>query len=387
MVSLNIFSLSLLAGLTPALILAALMLRAPGSRLANRFLSALIVCIAIYVTPYIIGFAGFYDAYPWLNLAPFDISLAFGPLFYFYALTLTGAPLERRWALHFAPVAAQFLSQALVFPLPLAVKNRWDAAVNMPFVDLFFTLCAFVSLIVYGRLVWRRYGAYARWIRAEEADALAVDPSWIRNALIAVSGCGVVWAAFWIANIVDPSRDYADRFWLYFVFSVIAAYLAIEGWRHAWTTFPAMAPPAASPEVDVAPPVGRDWAMLGAEWSQIIDSQALWRDPNASLSSFARAIGVNTTYLSKALNEGLGVSFHDYVNSRRVAAMQRLLENSDETRDLLSLALDVGFRSKASFNRIFRVATGQTPSAWRKASLASTQGEASRPKRSEGDGP
>lgn len=378
MVSFNIFSLSLLAGLTPALILAALLLCAPRNRPANRFLSALIVCIAIYVTPYIIGFAGFYDVYPWLNLAPFDISLAFGPLFYFYAQTLTGAPLDRRWKLHLAPVAAQFLSQALVFPLPLAVKNRWDEAVNMPFIDPFFTLCAFVSLIAYGRLVWRRYAAYAQWIRAEEADALAVDPSWIRNALLAVAGCGVVWAAFWIANIVDPSRDYADRFWLYFVFSVIAAYLAIEGWRHAWTAFPAMAPEAAAGEADAAPPAGRDWARLGSEWSQTIDEQALWRDPNASLSSFARALGVNTTYLSKALNEGLGVSFHDYVNTRRVAAMQGLLENPDETRDLMTLALDVGFRSKASFNRIFRAATGQSPSAWRKSRLATP--ESSSPK-------
>jgi AraC-like DNA-binding protein len=375
MLSLNVYSLALAAGAAPALILAALMLRAPRNRLANRFLSALIACIAIYVTPYIIGFAGFYDVYPWLNLAPFDISLAFGPLFYFYALTLTGAPLEKRWMLHFAPVAAQFLSQALVFPLPLAVKNRWDETVNMPFVDPFFTLCAFVSLIAYGRLSWRRYKAYARWIRAEEADAIEVDPSWIRNALLALAGCGVIWAAFWIANLVDPSRNYFDRFWLYFVFSVIAAYLAIEGWRHAWTAFPAMTPPAiVTSEADAAPPAGRDWAKLGAEWSQSIDDQALWRDPNASLSSFARALGVNTTYLSKALNDGLGVSFHDYVNARRIAAMKRLLENPDEKRDLMTLALDVGFRSKASFNRIFRAATGQTPSAWRKARLAAIEG-------------
>lgn len=367
MLSLNVFSVALMAGLAPALLLAQCMLRPPQNRPANRFLSALIVSIAIYVTPYIIGFAGFYDVYPWLNMAPFDVSLAFGPLFWLHIARLTGAPLERHWRLHLAPVAAQFLSQALVFPLPLEVKNRWDVAVHTPFIDPFFTLCAFISMAVYGRMAWRRYRAYAAWVRAEETDAVSVDPRWLRNALIAVASAGVLTAVFWTANIVDPARDYTDRFWLYFGLSIIAAYLAIEGWRHAWTAFPAMPTVSAAPApvLDGPAPQGRDWKAVAQAWSAEIDQRALWKDPAISLSSMARALGVNTTYLSKGLNDGLGVSFHDYVNTRRVEAVQRLLEDPAETRDLMTLALESGFRSKASFNRVFRAATGMTPSEYR----------------------
>ncbi|MBX9747788.1 MAG: helix-turn-helix domain-containing protein, partial [Hyphomonadaceae bacterium] len=83
--------------------------------------------------------------------------------------------------------------------------------------------------------------------------------------------------------------------------------------------------------------------------------------------SMARAVGANTAYVSKALNEGLGVSFHDFVNRRRVEALKRLLADQTETRDLMSLAFEVGFRSKASFNRVFSDIAGITPSAFRRA--------------------
>ena len=44
---------------------------------------------------------------------------------------------------------------------------------------------------------------------------------------------------------------------------------------------------------------------------------------------------------------------------------QRLAEGAAD--DLLDLALQAGFASKTSFNRVFKAQTGMTPSAWRRA--------------------
>lgn len=56
------------------------------------------------------------------------------------------------------------------------------------------------------------------------------------------------------------------------------------------------------------------------------------------------------------------------INRRRVAAVQALLAAPAEQRDLLTVALDVGFNSKASFNRAFQDFAGMSPSAWRSKS-------------------
>lgn len=109
-----------------------------------------------------------------------------------------------------------------------------------------------------------------------------------------------------------------------------------------------------------------DYARLAAEWTRRIDGAGWWREDDLTLGKVAARLAVSDRSLSRALNEGAGRSFNTTINAMRVTAIQRALSHPDETRDLLTLALDHGFASKASFNRAFREATGQTPSAWRR---------------------
>jgi len=51
---------------------AALLLRGATNRSANRLLALLLTVVALRVLPYIIGFAGFCDAYPWLSYLPYE---------------------------------------------------------------------------------------------------------------------------------------------------------------------------------------------------------------------------------------------------------------------------------------------------------------------------
>lgn len=363
-------SITLLIGAAQGLVLAALLLTAPKNQTANRFLALLIVAVALMVTPYIIGFAGFYDAFPWLSFAPFQTGLAFGPLFYFYTLALTGGSLPARWLRHFAPYGVQFLAQALVFPLPLATKDWWDGFAHAPVIAPLLTIASLASVAIYGRMSWRRYKAYRAFLDATRTDGAVFDPSWIRNALVAIGAMAVVWGGFFLTDVIDPSRNYFDRFWMYVGLSLLAIYLGVEGWRNAQLSYPAMAetttPAPATPVAD-APQQQRDWAAQAALWAQEVDAKELWRDPEITLSDLARLLGTNTTYLSRALNEGLGVTFSTFINSRRVAAVKRQLEDTRVADDILTIAFAAGFNSKASFNRAFAEIVGSTPSAYRRA--------------------
>lgn len=81
-------------------------------------------------------------------------------------------------------------------------------------------------------------------------------------------------------------------------------------------------------------------------------------------------MGTNTAYLSRAFNEGLGLSFNDAINRLRVAEVQRQLAASNAGGDLLAIAFAAGFSSKTSFNRVFKAQTGFTPSQFRAMKLA-----------------
>ncbi|WP_031334172.1 helix-turn-helix domain-containing protein, partial [Xanthomonas phaseoli] len=94
-----------------------------------------------------------------------------------------------------------------------------------------------------------------------------------------------------------------------------------------------------------------------------VGAHGWWREPDLTLPELARRIGTNSNYLSRALNEGLGLSFSAFVNALRIAEARRLLAGNE---DILSIALAVGFGSKASFNRVFRAQVGCTPSDYRR---------------------
>ena len=87
-----------------------------------------------------------------------------------------------------------------------------------------------------------------------------------------------------------------------------------------------------------------------------------------NLTELAQRIGTSTQLLSEYLNVVLQQNFFDYINSLRVAEVQRQLKAADATKTnttLLSLAFAAGFNSKSTFNTAFRKHTGMTPSAWR----------------------
>lgn len=91
-------------------------------------------------------------------------------------------------------------------------------------------------------------------------------------------------------------------------------------------------------------------------------------DQDLTLGQLARRLGTNSSALSAALNAHNDMNFALFVNGLRVEAMCERLRahaaDSAASPNLLEMALDCGFGSKATFNRAFKRHTGQTPRAW-----------------------
>ena len=270
MIKLGPMSITLLICAAQAVLLAALLLRVRRNKAANRWLALLIIAVAALMTPYIIGYAGFYEIWPWLSFAPLSYTLAFGPLLYLYIAALVSAQPMRVWP-HFVPVAVQFLAYAAVFPFPLPTKDWWNTIAHAPIIDPAFDIAALVSITVYSAAAYHRYRAYRAWLDENRTDGVDFEPNWIRNFLAALALIALIWAGFVIAKWVDPARDYFDQFPLYLGFSVLVLYLGIGGWRHAETPFP-QATYGRSPEPVEPDALGRDWAKQGTAWLASIDA-------------------------------------------------------------------------------------------------------------------
>lgn len=344
------WSIFLLVFAGQALVLAAALAREPRNRTANRYLALLLIVMAGMLTPYILGYAGFYDAYRWLSFAPFAIPLAIGPLAYAHVLALTRGAKLPRW--HWALPAAQFAYQAILFTQSIATKTWFDGAVHEPWIQPMLDVTVPVSLIAYFVAGTRGAIAYRHWLAARRRDtgpaARLIAPLGVLLA-IAVARTG-----FELWNRLVAPTDYFDHFGFYVLLALATAWLGIEGLRRAATPAPAETPAAS-----------RDWTAIGQDYVEQIALEQWWRDPDLDVDRLARLLATNGTSLSRAINAA-GTSLPDLLARLRAEAVALRLREGDDG-DLLGIAFDAGFGSKASFNRAFRARFGMTPSAYRLA--------------------
>lgn len=97
--------------------------------------------------------------------------------------------------------------------------------------------------------------------------------------------------------------------------------------------------------------------------SAAMQQEQLYRDPNLTLTTLSRHIGVSTNYVSQTLNEHIGKSFFQFVSDWRVEEAIPMVERNDQT--ILNIAYEVGFNSRSAFYSAFKRKTGLTPSAYK----------------------
>lgn len=87
-----------------------------------------------------------------------------------------------------------------------------------------------------------------------------------------------------------------------------------------------------------------------------------------SLRTTARALGVNTYYLSHVLNERLHMGFRAYLNALRIDRARRYLRVT--SRSIEEIAVACGFTNLRTFDRVFAERCQCTPRDFRKAAAA-----------------
>ena len=87
---------------------------------------------------------------------------------------------------------------------------------------------------------------------------------------------------------------------------------------------------------------------------------------NFSVSQLAMLVGENPNYISKALSQYGKTNFLAFVSQYRVREVKQIMTDpAYQNYTLVSIGLEAGFNSKATFNRTFKKIEGITPSAYR----------------------
>lgn len=103
-----------------------------------------------------------------------------------------------------------------------------------------------------------------------------------------------------------------------------------------------------------------------ARLRELMEIEKIYRQFDLKLEDVAAMLFITPHQLSEFVNDCMGMNFASYINHYRVDEARQMLVNNPE-QSALSIAFDVGFGSKQSFNTIFKQQTGMTPSGYRQA--------------------
>ncbi|XDD48923.1 helix-turn-helix domain-containing protein [Leptospira sp. WS92.C1] len=108
-----------------------------------------------------------------------------------------------------------------------------------------------------------------------------------------------------------------------------------------------------------------DLSSLEKRLNGLMDEKKVYKEENLSLGKLSEELGISAHQLSEYLNLHLRKNFFQLINGYRIAEAKHLLLHSPKDT-VLSIAYEVGFQSKSSFNDSFRKEVGLSPTEFRK---------------------
>lgn len=358
---------------------------------SNYWLSLFIFLCSLYIAPWMLGFAGWYDNQPYRDIlfyTPFQHLLFVGPIIFFYTQNLLNPSFKflKKEALHLIPGFIYFLYTIAIWIYDKFIfgdyyfyKNGMDKDF-----DDWYQKLGLVSMLVYFVLSIRYYNVYKKLMFQVVSYADTILFKWIKTYLIAFLIMLLLPIFFDIIGIFYPEiKSYQGSWWFFLFFSIIMYYIAITGYSNPINaTIPFKMSffnknpmlllnenPTNETEncIDIQHETFEESNSPEIEYwkskiETLIQEEKWYQNSELTLLDLAKKLGTNVSVISKTINQGFQMNFNDCINSYRIEAVKNSLVGGEHKNStLLGIAFDSGFNSKATFNRAFKKNTGKTP--------------------------
>lgn len=344
-----------------------------GSERQNVCLKALLLLLLVHLAGELFIYAGAYVYAPGLAGAHLPFRVLLGPALFFYA----HASMSPNNAIDKKIVTATILGPIIVLlamlPFIFMISPAEKLALATPVTrdpelwkialfTCFFTTIVFVAYtILFLVPAFKLHHSHRQQLmeRFSEIEQRSLD--WFRPILF-------IWGAVWLMYAVEFFLGAIG--WRWFGSGVVLPILEVI----ALAIFIQKAlSQKVLEESDKGQPntSAPKAALLSTEKMQLIAAKlerAMTQDElflldNLSLNKLSESVSESENHISETLSQFLHTNFFQFVNGYRVEAAKMALKESDKL--VTSIAYDVGFNSKSTFNTAFKKIVGHSPTAYR----------------------
>ena len=373
--NLNPVNFFIISGLLQNFILAGILFFKRGDRLlANRLLSVTILCVNLHLTYLMVLDTNLDNLFPYFLWFPYSYLAAVGPLVFFYVQALTNLEfdLSKTNIVHFIPVIIELILQAIQVVYSIRTDQLFY---NTPFYFYITPLqysWAAGSILYYLHLSLKIINSHEVWVLKNFSNLKEVTLAWLNKLIIHYRFLWIIWVPFAVAFLLF------FRFQFQFLLVVLALYLlmliltyltfwiGLEGLRNGNLVYlEPMGSTTANKNFSKLKTGEINPYIEGIK--QLMTKEKMYLNEHLALKDIATRLNADPNLVSFILNHHLGSNFYDFVNRYRIQeVVDKLNDPSFGHLTFLGIAVESGFNSKTTFNRVFKQVMGMTPSEFQK---------------------
>lgn len=356
-----------------------------NNKYANRVYSVIVILLSIELLFFHYLYINKSLEFPHFFIMFYGTSLLAGPLFLFYIGILVNHFKKFKWyyLLHFIPYilftliladyAFELEKEQAVFEIK---KSYFSPEIKVTDVDFIIEIVILFYLGVYILYTKNILNKYLKRIKNYFSDIEKVQLIWLQIFIWSILTLWVIGFAAFILILYDVNLS--NQFG-YFYYSGIMILLYLTGYfmifqKDIYKTASQINSNTENKNKN------RKYLTSGLTSTMIekyadklktyLKEHRVYQEQELTMNDLANKTGLTAHNISQVLNTKFNQNFYYFINSYRINDAKILLSNPKQAeKTILEIAFEVGFNSKATFNRIFKELTGTTPSAFRKKSL------------------
>ncbi|WP_435416330.1 helix-turn-helix domain-containing protein [Polaribacter aestuariivivens] len=307
---------------------------------------------------------------------PNDITkITLGPLLFLYvkSLFLKEDNLVRNMLPHFIPTL--LFAFGITIPTLLYTSFKIDvfSYALKDFIFIFFRIESFY-FILYLIISLQLLSKYQKLTKYKYSNLTKFDFNWIKIMLLSTLGIISVDLVLKIYESFFGNFQWNVDNISVLAMIVLVSYLAYYGVNQSKVLLPTfLLDNEIEPEINkkkkktLSSDKKEEFENLKNKLELIIKTEQPYLDEDLTLGKLAEQLSTTDKKLSTMLNQYLNTTFYDLINKYRVEAVKvKINLDNYKNYNLFGIASECGFKSRTSFNRIFKKETGLSPSDFKK---------------------
>jgi len=346
-----------------ALLLSVLLLRKKPRNLSNIFLALLVFFFALMALNIaLVTVLRSYDLFHLFRYVQLELMFGIGPAIYFYTKSITQPTFKfsSKELIHFIPVVLEFIFYRTSF-YRLGADGLYEATPH-PYTKIYLIeqWLGIISITVYTLLSLQLFFQHQKGLKQHYSNLEKKTLKWLRTPLLIYSGFWIGWNILTEIDRFAFDRAYKEAYFLptFVGLAIVTCWIGFKDYIRSQ-----VAPPTHATIKKTKFDTNPQHQALAKDITKLMSEQKPYLDADLDLSKLSELLEANPKQVSAAINQHFEKNFYEYINSYRVEAFKaRMIQADSDKLTLLGHAFECGFKSKSTFNHVFKKISGKTPS-------------------------